>query len=234
MNEPPIVYHSYLAVRVDKVQKIAGLTVSNGCITVSTLNLTSRPYSGALFNQSPRCSRAVGRQTMTYELLYIIPSRYTDAEVEEIQTKVKNLLSKVGGKIIKEENLGRIRLAYPIRQTQHGIYVLIYFESEAVVISELERQLRLTAEVLRFLIIQQPEGIPERSFLLESYVAPLSEEDEESRRSRRPTPTEYVRPLAPTARPEIEPTLREEKPLSIEELDKKLDEILDVETLKNI
>lgn len=171
---------------------------------------------------------------MTYELLYIIPSRYTDAEVGEIQAKVKETLNKVGGKIIKEENLGRIRLAYPIKQTQHGIYVLLYFEAEAAVISGLERQLHLTAEVLRFLVIQQPEGVPERSFSLESYVAPLSEEEEESRRPRRPAPSEYVRPPVPAARPEVEPALREKKPLSIEELDKKLDEILDVEALKNI
>lgn len=172
---------------------------------------------------------------MMYELLYIIPSRYTDAEIEGIQSNVSGLIEKIGAKVVKEENLGRIRLAYPIRQAQHGVYILAYFESETSAVAELEKQLRLSGEVLRHMVVELPKGIPERSFALESYVAPLSEEDEENRRARR---TETVPVRAKTVEPmvqnQIEPMSREAKPMSMEELDKKLDEILDVNISENI
>jgi len=174
-----------------------------------------------------------------YELLYIIPSRYTDNEVGEIQIKVNGLIEKVGAKMVKEENLGRIRLAYPVKQMRFGTYILNYFETETAAVSELEKQLRLTSDVLRHMIVQLPKGIPERSFQLEAYVAPLSEEDEENRRGKRA----FVSEGQPVVKPTIsetteavteEPMVRETRSLSMEELDKKLDEILDVNTSGNI
>lgn len=173
---------------------------------------------------------------MVYELLYIIPTRYTDAEVGEIQTKVNGLVQKVGAKVVKEENLGRIRLAYPIKQTRHGTYILAYLEAETAMVAKLENQLRLTGEVLRHMIVQLPKGIPERSFELESYVAPLSEEEEENRRAAKRTVTGFVLPakVPEVVAGNVGPMAHEEKPLSMEELDKKLDEILDVNTSKNI
>jgi len=172
---------------------------------------------------------------MMYEMFYIIPSRYSDAEIEGIQTKVNGLAEKVGAKIIKEENLGRIRLAYPIKQTNHGIYILAYFEAETSVVAELEKQLRLAEEILRHMIVELPKGIPDRSFALESYVAPLSEEDEENRHARRAEAAPFkAKAVLPMIQSETEPMPREEKPLSMEELDKKLDEILDVGASENI
>lgn len=166
-----------------------------------------------------------------YELLYIIPTRYTDAEIEGIQGTVRGLIEKAGAKVVKEENLGRIRLAYPIKQTRHGSYILAYLEAETATVAEIENQLRLATEVLRHMLARLPKGIPERSFLLESYVAPLSEEEEENRRPRRAVETAPFKPAGPT---EVEPAPREDKPLSMEELDKKLDEILDINASENI
>ncbi|MFA6131972.1 MAG: 30S ribosomal protein S6 [Patescibacteria group bacterium] len=168
---------------------------------------------------------------MMYELLYIIPTRFTDAEIEGIQGTVRGLIEKAGAKVVKEENLGRIRLAYPIKQTRHGSYILAYLEAETSVVAEIENQLRLATEVLRHMLVQLPKGVPERSFLLESYVAPLSEEEEEIRRPHRAAEAAPVKPAEVT---ETEPVLRDEKPLSMEDLDKKLDEILDVNTSENI
>jgi len=169
---------------------------------------------------------------MMYEILYIIPTRYTDAEIEGIQGVVRGLVEKAGAKVVKEENLGRIRLAYPIKQTRHGSYILAYVEAETSMVAEIENQLRLATEVLRHMIVQLPKGIPERSFALESYVAPLSEEEEEMRRPRRAVETAPVKTVEVSETEE--PMLREEKPLSMEELDKKLDEILDVNTSENL
>lgn len=168
-----------------------------------------------------------GNVPMTYELLYIIPTRYTDAEIEGIQIKVRGFIEKFGGQVIKEENLGRIRLAYPIKQNRHGSYILTYFTAEPIMLVDLENLLRLNDEVIRHMIVQLPKGVPDQQFTVESYVAPLSEEDEEEKKPRRASLPEATKAeVVPSTTSETEPIVKEEKPLSIEELDKKLDEIL--------
>jgi small subunit ribosomal protein S6 len=170
-----------------------------------------------------------GANYMKYELLYIVPSRYTDAEVADVQKKVNGLIAQAGGAVTRETNLGKIRLAYPIKSQRHGTYVLAYFESEPSATKTLEAQLRLTDEVLRHMLLIAPKGAEAMSFELQSYVAPLSEEDTEERpRTRASRGEDYGAARAPVIAPPVAaPMKREEKPMSIEELDKKLDEILE-------
>jgi hypothetical protein len=101
-------------------------------------------------------------------------------------------------------------------------------------VANLDAQLRLSSDVLRHMIVQLPKGIPERSFLLEAYVAPLSEEDEENRKAKRFGDSAAPTKATATVSPEAEPMIHEEKPISMEDLDKKLDEILDVNISENI
>jgi small subunit ribosomal protein S6 len=160
-----------------------------------------------------------------YELLYILPSRYTDVEVGEIQKKIDALLVQAGGTVTKEANLGKIRLAYPIKHARHGTYILVYFDAETEVARTLDAQLRLTDEVLRHILLSAPKGAESQKWELQSYVAPLSEEETETRpvRSRVNLP-----PLHPPVSPR--PLMTSAKPMSLEELDKKLDEILETGT----
>jgi len=160
---------------------------------------------------------------MKYELLYIVPSRYTDAEVADIQKNVDGFIQQAGGTVAKEENLGKIRLAYPIKQVRHGTYILVYFDAEGSGVRALDEQLRLTDEVLRHMMLQAPVGAEAQKWELQSYVAPLSEEEGESKPVSRPRPAMAPVPIqAPMA-----PLMKQEKSMSIEELDKKLDEILE-------
>jgi ribosomal protein S6 len=176
----------------------------------------------------------MGRPNMMYELLYIVPTRYTDTEIGDIQKKVNGFIEKVGGKVQKEENLGRIRLAYPIKQNRHGSYILNYFEIEKTgedwletsVIADIDKEFRMAEEILRHMIVQLPKGIPERTFKLEAYIAPLSEEEDEMRRATRRTIVTDT-PRIQTPATETEPAVRQEPPMSMEDLDKRLDEILE-------
>ncbi len=158
---------------------------------------------------------------MLYELLYIVPTRYTDVEVADIQKRVSDLVAKSGGTVKREEMLGKIRLAYPIKSQRHGTYVLSVFDAEPAVISTLEHELRLSTEVLRHLITQTDVSALTRPVEIQAYVAPLSEEEGETRPVRqRSAPI-----MAPVAAPVATP-MKPETSMSIEELDKKLDEIL--------
>ncbi len=174
-----------------------------------------------------------------YELLFIVPTRYTDTEVADIQKKVTELIVKFDGKIVREENLGRIKLAYPIKQSHHGSYLLAFFEAPPASVKLLEDQLRLTDEVLRHLLLVAEPDAEKRPVKLEAYVAPLSEEAEGSRtgtRGRRerdggrvsssPAISDPTQ-VSSVATSEAEIPMKKEKEMSMEEIDKKLDEILE-------
>ncbi len=174
-----------------------------------------------------------------YELLYIVPTQYTDEEVLGVQKNIGAFIVKHGGNVVSEKNLGKIRLAYPIKKVSHGTYMLSYFDCDPATVKDLDRELTLHDEVLRHTIITRPDGALERTFELSSYVAPLSEEAKLQRRDApRPGATRHapvhvapamieettmLAPLKPSG------TSAAESTMSMEELDKKIDELLDVE-----
>ncbi len=160
---------------------------------------------------------------MTYELLYIVGSQYADNEIAGVMEKIGGMLAKAGAAVARNENLGKIKLAYPIKNARHGTYVLVHFEAEPAAVNALDRSLRLSDEVLRHQIVTLPKGAEKRTYQISAYVAPLSEE------ARRELPAApRPRPVAP-AQP---PTKREEASMSIADLDKKLDEILETDVTK--
>lgn len=169
---------------------------------------------------------------MMYELFYIVPSRFAENEVATVQKMVDGLIETAGGKVVKEHNLGKIRLAYPIKTVRHGTYVLAYFTAEPSAVTTLDTQLRLTDEVLRHTLLKAAKGAENRTYELQSYIAPLSEEDEAAHEARAPRPAPRMpAPAAPAPVQAATPTV-DAKPMSIEELDKKLDEILDEDIAK--
>jgi len=164
-----------------------------------------------------------------YELLYIVGTQYTDAEVGEIQQKVAALLEKNGAKILQHESVGKIRLAYPIKKARHGTYMLAHFDAESSVIQEVNRQLVLMDEVLRHTLLARAIGAENKKVELTSYVAPLSEEAKELKRSEfKETVVKEKAEKADEVAGDL-PVVKAEPNISIEELDKKLDEILDAD-----
>jgi ribosomal protein S6 len=87
-----------------------------------------------------------------YEILYVIPSPFTEAEAPAIQKNVNKIIENSGAKIINEANLGNKKLAYTMKGIKRGFYILTTFEGESEFLPGLEQKLRLSPEVLRFQI----------------------------------------------------------------------------------
>lgn len=171
-----------------------------------------------------------------YELLFIVSSQYTDAEIAKIQEQVITEINAVSGIVVKTEIIGKIHLAYPIKKQRHGTYILVYFDAESSTLAILNRKLTLMDEILRHTITTRPAEAEKRKFELISYIAPLSEEARQEREVTRRAP--IVRPAHRKAE-EIAPPVpsissKEESKMTMEELDKKLDEILESDITKNI
>lgn len=87
-----------------------------------------------------------------YELIFIVPGSVEEANVIIIKEKILSLLKKADAEITKEESWERKKLAYKIGQETHGCYQIIEFDVEGQKIKDLSHQLQLTPEVLRYLI----------------------------------------------------------------------------------
>ncbi|MCG7408373.1 30S ribosomal protein S6 [Paenibacillus sp. ACRRX] len=87
-----------------------------------------------------------------YELMYIIRP---DIEQEAVQAAVEKFQGVIsnGGEITKHDVMGKRRLAYEIKKFRDGVYVLVNFTAEPAVVAELDRQLKISDDVIRHLVV---------------------------------------------------------------------------------
>jgi small subunit ribosomal protein S6 len=86
-----------------------------------------------------------------YEVMYIIRP---DIEQEAVQAAVEKFQGIIqnGGEITKHDVMGKRRLAYEINKMRDGVYVLVNFTATPDVVNELERIMKISDEVIRYLI----------------------------------------------------------------------------------
>lgn len=87
-----------------------------------------------------------------YEVAFIIHPEVDEDGVAGLIEKVQGWIKASGGTVERLDRLGKKRLAYEIRKQRDGHYVLIYATMSAGGPNEVERNLRLTEQVLRFML----------------------------------------------------------------------------------
>jgi small subunit ribosomal protein S6 len=93
----------------------------------------------------------------TYELMFIVRPDMTDEDLDKLISTLQSAVPAAGGNVIKVEKMGKRRLAYTVRRFHDGIYVLLVVEGGGAVIHELERRLRVTEPVIKFLTVRTDE-----------------------------------------------------------------------------
>jgi small subunit ribosomal protein S6 len=93
----------------------------------------------------------------TYELMFIVRPDMTDEDLDKLISTLQAAVPSAGGNVIKVEKMGKRRLAYTVRRFHDGIYVLLVVEGGGPVIHELERRLRVTEPVIKFLTVRIDE-----------------------------------------------------------------------------
>ena len=89
-----------------------------------------------------------------YEKIVILDSSLDDTAIEETVTKIKDLIIKHGGEILKTEKWGRRKLAYELNKHQKGYYVLILFKSPPPTIAEIERFCKIVDPIIKFMVVK--------------------------------------------------------------------------------
>ena len=115
-----------------------------------------------------------------YEMIYIIDTGLEEAARKELIEKVSALIANNGGEIEKvDETWGKRRLAYAIDYKTEGWYVLVNFKAPADLPRELERNLQINENVLRYLVVKLEEkrsAVKPRANRPAPVAAPVEEE----------------------------------------------------------
>jgi len=119
-----------------------------------------------------------------YEILAIVSGRFADTEIGGIIGKIEEILKKYECTLHYTQNLERRKLAYPIKHQAYGAYVLIEFDCSVSKVSALDRELRLTPELLRHIIVKRDAvGTPRPLFkdvAIEERRAPRRQQKEKT------------------------------------------------------
>ena len=89
-----------------------------------------------------------------YESVVIINPNLEDEAVKALITKFSDLIN-TDGKVDTVEELGKKKLAYEIKKNNEGYYVMLKFEANPNLITELERNYRILDEVIKFIVVKE-------------------------------------------------------------------------------
>ncbi len=168
----------------------------------------------------------------SYELLFILPGTLAENEVNPLVAKVKDLIENNGGQGLSVDTQDKRRLAYPIKQIRYGYFQLAYFKAETEAIKTIEQKLAMVPELLRFFFKKHnPNSKAEKKI---NFLQTFGSEDYKK-------PAEFFAKPQPAASDilaaevnqisaeSIAPVKKEKKKVNLDDIDKKLDEILDMD-----
>ncbi len=92
-----------------------------------------------------------------YENVFIARQDLTSNQIETLAQHYTAIVKEYGGEVSKTEFCGLRTLAYPIKKNKKGHYVLLNIAVDSKAITEMERQMRLNEDVLRFLTVRVDE-----------------------------------------------------------------------------
>src|SRR2546428_11623469 len=94
-----------------------------------------------------------------YEVLFIIAPNIEESDIETLITQLSEVATNQGAQIARVERMGRRRLAYPVRKFNEGHYVVLTVEGTGAEIAEIERRMRVTDAVIRYITIRVDEDL---------------------------------------------------------------------------
>ena len=100
------------------------------------------------------------KQEIFYETMYILRPDIAEEDVNKHIEKYNKLLEDMGGKILDSQMRGKRRLAYTIAKNREGIYVQLSHQGDGQHIEKIEKAMRLSEDVIRYLTIKQEGPLP--------------------------------------------------------------------------
>ena len=105
-------------------------------------------------------SETMNDQQSYYETMYILRPDIAEDEVTNHIDKYNKLLEEFGGKILDSQMRGKRRLAYQIAKHREGIYVQLSHQGDGQHIFKIEKSMRLSEDVIRYMTVKQEGPLP--------------------------------------------------------------------------
>ena len=99
-------------------------------------------------------------QQSYYETMYILRPDIAEDEVNNYIDKYNKLLEEFGGTILDSQMRGKRRLAYQIAKHREGIYVQLSHQGDGQHIFKIEKAMRLSEDVIRYMTVKQEGPLP--------------------------------------------------------------------------
>jgi len=96
-------------------------------------------------------------QQRKYEVMFIVRPDVADEDLDKLVSGLENTVTLGGGTLASVEKMGRRRLAYQVRKFNDGNYVLLTVDAGGNLIAELERRLRVSEPVIKFITVRMDE-----------------------------------------------------------------------------
>ena len=93
----------------------------------------------------------------TYEIMFIVRPDVEEADLDKLIEGFSSNITTGGGEVKSVEKMGRRRLAYTVRKFNDGFYVLLNIAAEGKLITEIERRLRVSEPVIKFITVRMDE-----------------------------------------------------------------------------
>ena len=95
--------------------------------------------------------------TRSYEIMFIVRPDVEEADLDKLIEGFSTNVTSGGGEVKTVEKMGRRRLAYTVRKFNDGFYVLLTIAAEGKLITEIERRLRVSEPVIKFITVRMDE-----------------------------------------------------------------------------
>ena len=93
----------------------------------------------------------------TYEIMFIVRPDVEEPELDKLIETISGYVTTGGGTVKTTEKMGRRRLAYTVKKFNDGFYVLLIVDAPAALITEIERRLRVSEQVIKFITVRIDE-----------------------------------------------------------------------------
>jgi small subunit ribosomal protein S6 len=162
-----------------------------------------------------------------YEILFIMPNKFTEDEAKTIIGNVEKVIADNGGQISYREYWGKKKLAYEIKHNAYGYYSLCEFDLEKNTLAIIDQNLRLSTDVLRHQIVikkakSEAELAKDKKINAKIEAKKAVEEKEAKDKSKK---------QSETAAAPAKSAIKKERPTDMKDLDEKLEGILSAKDL---
>jgi small subunit ribosomal protein S6 len=146
-------------------------------------------------------AEATKRLVREYETLYLLKPETPDDQVDEIQERLRAMVTREGGKVIRFTNQGKRKTAFPVAKNTKALYVHCLYVGGSGLVHEFERNLKMIDAVTKFQSVRLADGVDfdARQVEADVKIAPVEEEKPREERSEFPAGEEAFEGDAPEA-----------------------------------